>query len=415
MLVIIIVGSGVAGLTAANALSAAGYEDYLIVERSGRIGGRVATETDGEFLFDVGFAVLNPAYPMVQRYLSIEALGLGYFQSGAILLQGSPKRTLMVDPIAHPLLALQTLAKPFPGWRDRMKTLRLRLADSGLKKPRDEGTSTLEALRKYGFSEPYIEAFFRPFFSGVFLDDELSISEELFRYQFDFFKKSRVGLPRAGIHGVVELLAHPIPKEKFMLGCNVSSVHSRKVTLEGGRTLDAAAVIVAVDESSAAEFFGNKCATETRSVVTFYFASEECPWPNKLLGLNSTGRGWVNHIAPLSLVQPSYAKGKRQLISVSGVGRAPTTSSDLSAWKTEVQADLVRLVGPEANTWTYLRHYVVDKALPKKFGRKPSGPDEVFFAGDYVENPSLQGAMQSGEFAAAQALKRVLPLKGALL
>ena len=411
---IIIVGAGVAGLTAARALSAAGYEDYLIVERARRIGGRVATETDGEFLFDVGFAVLNPAYPMVQRYLSIEALGLGYFQSGALLLHESPQRALLVDPIAHPLVALQTLAKPFPGWGDRMRTLRLRLTDGGLKKPRDDGPSTLETLQKSGFSESYIKAFFRPFFSGVFLDDELSISEELFRYKFDFFKKSRVGLPRAGMQGVVELLADPIPKEKFMLGCTVSSVHSRKVTLEGGRTLDAAAVIVAVDEGSSVALFGNQRAPETRSIVTLYYASEECPWPNRLLGLNSTGCGWVNHIAPLSKVQPSYATGKRHLMSVSGIGRGPVSYSDLSAWKSDVQADLVRLVGSEASAWTYLRHYVVDKALPKKFGRKPSGPDEIFFAGDYVENPSLQGAMQSGEFAAEEALSRVLPLKRVL-
>ncbi|HET9979432.1 MAG TPA: FAD-dependent oxidoreductase, partial [Ktedonobacterales bacterium] len=71
---ILVVGSGLAGLTCAKALMEAGQE-VRILEASDRIGGRVRTDASADgFLLDRGFQSLFTAYPAVQRHLDLKAL-----------------------------------------------------------------------------------------------------------------------------------------------------------------------------------------------------------------------------------------------------------------------------------------------------------------------------------------------------
>ena len=71
---ILVVGSGLAGLTCAKTLVEAGHE-VRILEASDRIGGRVRTDASADgFLLDRGFQALFTAYPAVQRHLDLKAL-----------------------------------------------------------------------------------------------------------------------------------------------------------------------------------------------------------------------------------------------------------------------------------------------------------------------------------------------------
>jgi phytoene dehydrogenase-like protein len=401
---IVIIGAGLAGLTAGRALLNAGCRDFLICERAADVGGRVATETDGEFLYDVGFAVLNPAYPMVEKYLSLPDLALQYFDSGALLLNGGGQRSALYDPLSHPSKLLSMIAKSFPSWPDRLRTLSLRMKKNPPERPRDDGITALEGLRSIGFSEPFIERFFRPFFAGVFLDRELSVSDELFRYLFNFFQKSRVALPAGGMNAVATNLSHSIPKENFRFGIAAESIEQGKVTFSDSTSLRPKAIILAVDARTAASLVAKKTDCAFRSVTTAYFAAESSPWQERLLALNSSRKGWINHLAVLSSIQPSYSKKHRHLIAVSGVGPQPTKS--LEQAQGDMQRELVELVGSEARSWKYLRMYAVMQALPVRFGHQSYESEGLIYAGDYLENPSIQGAMLSGEKAAHIALQR---------
>jgi phytoene dehydrogenase-like protein len=402
---IVIIGAGLAGLTAGRALLNAGCRDFLICEREAQVGGRVATETDGEFLFDVGFAVLNPAYPMVAKYLSLPDLGLQYFDAGALLLHGEGQRSALFDPLSHPERTLSMIAQNFPSWPDRLRTLALRLRTRAPQRPRDEGITALEGLRSVGFSELYIEKFFRPFFAGVFLDRDLSVSDDLFRYLFDYFRQSRVALPAGGINAVATNLASSIPTENIRFGVAAESIEHGKVSFSDGTVIHPRETILAVDARAAASLIKQSDDCAFRSVTTAYFAAESLPWQQqRLLALNSSGKGWVNHLAVLSGVQPSYAKQQRHLVAVSGVGPLPTKT--LAQTQGDIRRELAELVGREALDWEFLRMYPVDHALPVRFGHKNYESGALIYAGDYLENPSIQGAMLSGEKSANLALLR---------
>ena len=97
---VIVVGGGLTGLRAAHRLSDAGLS-VLVFERSGKIGGRMATHEAAGYKIDQGFQVLLTAYPEVRAIEGADRLGCRSFSSGArIRYNGS--FVDFVDPLRHP-------------------------------------------------------------------------------------------------------------------------------------------------------------------------------------------------------------------------------------------------------------------------------------------------------------------------
>ena len=84
---VIIVGAGLAGLSCARRLQTQGA-DYLLIEASDRVGGRVKTDVVKGFILNHGFQVLQTAYPEAQRFLDYAALDLKAFAPGAVFRIG---------------------------------------------------------------------------------------------------------------------------------------------------------------------------------------------------------------------------------------------------------------------------------------------------------------------------------------
>ena len=168
---VIIIGGGLAGLTAARQLHARGI-DFLLLEATDRIGGRVKTDVIDSFRLDHGFQVLLTAYPEAERWLNYEKLDLQYFSPGALLLYPDGKQDRIGDPLRDFFSLFPTLFSQSGTLKDKLQILRLKNRLSKLSIVdifEQTELSTKDALiREYGFSPKIIDRFFQSLFRRYF-------------------------------------------------------------------------------------------------------------------------------------------------------------------------------------------------------------------------------------------------------
>jgi protoporphyrinogen oxidase len=122
--------------------------------------------------------------------------------------------------------------------------------------------------------------------------------------------------------------------------------------------------------------------------------------------LNGTGQGLVNHVCVPSDVSERYAPAGAALVSVSIIGVPELDDHDLSR---QVTQELREWFGEPVAGWNLLRIYRIERALPvltleaSPSAREPIH-DGVLLCGDYLEDPSINGALVSGRNAAEAVL-----------
>ena len=121
---IIIIGAGLAGLCCARRLQQQGTE-YLLLEQSDTVGGRIRTDLVDGFRLDRGFQVFLTSYPEAQRVLDYEALRLQPFLPGALVRYGGRFHQL-TDPWRRPFAAIGSVFSPIGSFVDKLRVARLR-------------------------------------------------------------------------------------------------------------------------------------------------------------------------------------------------------------------------------------------------------------------------------------------------
>ena len=205
---VLIVGAGISGLTAAKLLQQAG-RTVKIIEADDDIGGRVRTDYINGFQLDRGFQVLLTAYPEAKAILDYKALDLRYFDPGAILFN-EDGFTEVSDPLRQPSKLWTTITSPAGSLGDKFRMLGLKLQLKGKSISeifKEEPVKTIEYLKLFGFSEKMVSNFFKPFFGGVFLEDELSTPSTMFAYLFKMFAEGGTVLPARGMGMIPKQLA----------------------------------------------------------------------------------------------------------------------------------------------------------------------------------------------------------------
>lgn len=406
----IVIGAGVSGLVCALELTRLGFS-VQVLEASDEVGGRVRTDVVDGFRLDHGFQVLLTAYPEARRWLNYEGLQLRAFEPGAIVnLDGRFHR--ISDPMRRPAQGVSTLLAPIGTFRDKLLVAQLRQEliqadiDDVLTAPE---SSTIQYLQQYGFSQRFIESFFRPFFGGIFLDSRLDTSSRMFRFVFRMFSLGFAALPAEGMQAIPRQLASALPEGSPRLNAKVAAVENSSVRLDTGEEIKARAVIVACDPVNAARLIGSGDAgirRQMRPVSCFYFAAEDTPIDVPYLMLNGDGSGPINNLCVPSVVAPSYAPAGMHLISATVLQPVADEAAALG----EVRAQLRDWFGPEVENWKHLRTYVIPDALPDQslgYGGVKQSPVRVqqglYVCGDHRASASLNGAMLTGRRAAEAA------------
>jgi phytoene dehydrogenase-like protein len=397
----IVIGAGLAGLACAHDL-AAGGASVQVLEAADAVGGRMRTDSQAGFLLDRGFQVFNTSYPQVRRRMDLRALQLCPFAPGFIL-HADGGRIRFADPTRRPGQQADMLLGRLAGPRD-LAALAIFSARDMLGPPSwilgqpDEPTAI--ALTAAGISRGLIERLFRPFLSGIFLEDDLDTSSRFFHLVWRSMLRGTLCLPRAGIQAVPAQLAASLPDGTIQLGTEVTRLTDTGVLLADGTDRAADAVVVATGSEAAALLLPDLSVPPARTVTTLYHAAADSPLAEPVLLVDS-GRE-VLHTSVLTEVTRSYATDGRALISTSVLG------GDAGP-EPAVRARLAQLYETDTSGWEHLSTCVVRGALPAMTAphqltrRCPLGPGR-FVCGDYRATGSVQGALASGARAAREVL-----------
>ncbi len=395
---IYIIGAGISGLIAAKTLEQQGYSP-VVLEASDSPGGRVKTDTLSGVVLDHGFQVLLTAYPMAKKHLDYKALNLKYFKPGALVFsKGRAHR--IGDPLRDISSLIPTLLAPVGSWSDKWKIFTLSRA---LKKKSIEKIfatpeqTTRDYLLSYGFSEKIIRCFFKPFFTGIFLEEDLRTSSRMFEFVFKMFSEGYAAVPASGIGAISEQLANSLRSSQIQYQHAVQKVEDGTITLGNGQILESDATLLTVPfDRNRGEL--NQSVIDWKRCDNLYFKVPKRTFPEGIIGLIAGENALVNNLY--------YPFGQnvdgQPLLSVTVVKDHNLEETALSR---QVQNDLKTHCGIDAGP--LLKRYQIKQALPdltdvrmELSPRQAEVGESLFLAGDYLLSGSLNAAMASGEMGA---------------
>ena len=427
---VIVVGAGVAGLTAALRLSEAGHR-VRVLEAADQPGGRARTlQVDGEPV-DRGFQSLFTAYPRTSRLLDdigITDRDLVRFDRGAVVHDG--QRWARMSPSPRGALG-------FP-WFHRSDVLRLArvgaevagVPDGTLLAGDERQEDIAGYLARVCFSHHAVEGFFRPLFGVITADPSLRSDAAYFRFLLKMLLRGRAAIPVEG-HGMIARWA--VARVRQQGGEVEMDIPVAEVVTEaddrgrarGVRTADgalhaASAVVLATGAPAARTLLADLDRQASRAldlvprgVTTLVYELGASFHSGRTIVLNAaprTGGPRVDLVCQESnLLRPGVGRGARLLAScVHDDDDAPDPEA------------LATAMGGLAADWNpgfpwrrsarlaeVVVHDHAQFAVPP--GARDALPDaataleNVFLAGDFTMHPSLEGAVTSGERAAEVA------------
>lgn len=396
-----IIGAGVSGLIAAQILENYGYHP-TIIEATDKVGGRVKSDSYKGYTLDHGFQVLLTSYPAAKKYLNYKALELQEFLPGATIFKNGNQQTIG-DPLRKLTLLFPTLFSSIGNFSDKLKVLKL---NTILKKKevsaifKEEEKTTLQYLQDFGFSKEIITDFFKPFFSGIFLEPNLDTSSRMFEFVYKMFGDGLAVLPKKGIQAISDQLKSKLNNTTFLFNTAVQEVKNSSIILQDNSEIKSHITIIATEASSLISNLKNQ-ETEWKSCDTLYFESEKRAIQKPIIGLIANANSLVNNIFYHTSVDTA-SKSDKELLSVTIVKNHQLNEAQLID---KVQQELKEHCKIEG--LHFLKRFQIKKALPKLTNlqyeissTETKLKSTLFLAGDQLLNGSLNAAMIAGERAA---------------
>jgi len=460
---IVIIGGGISGLAACITLAEIIKENQLekniiLLEANSKLGGRVTSETIDGFCLDEGFAVFIEEYPEVKKLLDYDALELKRFLPGAkVKLKGRENLARVADPLRNPGDIVESVLSPIGSIIDKVKVLPLVLNVrlSSVEDIFNEKESDTESalIERWGFSDPFINTFFKPFLEGIYLAPLSQQSSRMFSFAFKMFSDGSATLPKGGMKAVTDQLVNkaeslgiqiitemPVTRvlrnrdndnDNFIVECKADNQQCFKTSF----------VVVATDGQIAKKIISNIKGFESLkeipdqpqlSVGCLYYAFKgKAPVEEPILVLNgmTDENEPVNNVCFPSVVNAGYAPEGYNLCSVTVLSEAmnlyknrpdeldQAVRRQLGTWFVDQQSDIM-------DKWELKKIFYIPKAQPSQYnGPFPASfngsrsstnfygkelPNGLFVCGDHMATATLNGAVESGVKAGNDVAKVAL-------
>ena len=371
----VVIGGGLAGLSAAITLQEAG-ESVELFEASDDLGGRVRSDYIDGYILDRGFQLINSGYSEIKRLGVIPEID--FCESERTVDVTTPFGTASIgDPRKHPLQALRS---PLGSSSEKISVLKF------LGEKPNSSISLRDALLASGTGDFY-ENLLKPFLRGVFLTELENVDSSYGREIIKSFLTGKSGLPRAGAGALSEALGARV--ENVVLGAHIETLDQ----FEGKK------VILATDSVTTAKLSKTYLETSFTDSYTWYHALPEGLITSKRLRVTSTANPIINSIA-ISNVVSQYAPAGKTLVSSTSI----TPITDLEALN-----EISKFWGVAPSEFELVKRYDIRNSLPVfKPGlrgvKSARVSDHLFIAGDYLTAGSQNGALLSGRLAAMESL-----------
>jgi phytoene dehydrogenase-like protein len=376
---VLIVGAGLAGLSAAIQLEAAGVE-VTVIESSDRAGGRVASDVIDGFICDRGFQLINARYPALQELNVLEELD--FIEAPRVIeVSLGDRRHAIGDPRQVPWTALDKATGTIS---EKFALLRFIAGKA------TAGQSIGQALRNTGTC---YERVLRPFLQGVFLTDPANVDALYGHSIIKSFVNGRPGVPRNGVGELSQALARRV--SNIIYNTRVDGLDLTCVNTNNG-SYTADKILIATDATTATQLLGLTEVPRMAGCITWYHAVAQNPSGTGRLVVDGQKRGPIINSVVMSDISSHYAPQNQHLVS---------TTTDLNVTESDVRRHLAIVWGTSTHEWQFIAKYEIPAALPiHNVGRALSQSmkinDHHFVAGDHRTVPSQQGALFSGRLAA---------------
>jgi phytoene dehydrogenase-like protein len=382
---VIVVGAGLAGLSAAKTLLDAGVA-VRVLEASATLGGRVQTDEINGYRFDRGFQLINAKYPELAALNIVQKLDFAYAPRAVdIALDGSVVR--LGDPRKYFASAFRSQSGSM---REKISFLKYLFSHSA------HGSNVESELMAAGCNNLYTRVL-KPFLTGVFLTQPARVDAVSGREIIKSFISGAPGLPAKGAGELSRVLAAHIGAVET--GVQVNAISGLELSTSKGE-ISARAIIVATDQTTAAQLLEIEEVGESVSCTTWFHSTPDAIACDATLRVDGLARGPIVNSIAISKLLPLSAPADRILFSSTSLGHAS---------ESEIRRHLALMWGVDTAGWELVAKYDIKSALPlfppgharaQSLYVKPG----VWRAGDYLSAASQNGALASGRLAALELL-----------